>query len=186
MSALTSSIPGFSSLNSGASDLIKQLMSGSLAPGTKRAIFDAGAERGVAGGMPGSTGRAGSLFANADLRDIGRTSEQQQQQGFQDLLALISNFSGNVAPSAGQEIQARQFDVNAGFQQRQANQAQQNWRSQNELQSLGGFGYDQNNGDGTKYHYINKYFDPKTRSRFDVDKYGSDNTLPVLAGRSTR
>lgn len=118
-SQLASIIPGFSALTADSSNLIKQLMSGQLTGGERRAIYDAGAERGVAGGMPGSTGIAGSLFANADLRNIGVASGQRQQQGFQDLLAMLQGYSGTVAPTAGQEIQQNQFNWDANFRQRQ-------------------------------------------------------------------
>lgn len=117
---LSSIIPGFSALTADSSNLIKQLMSGQLTGSERRAIYDAGAERGVAGGMPGSTGMAGSLFANADLRNIGVASGQRQQQGFQDLLAMLQGYSGTVAPTTGQEIQQRQFLSDADFRRRQA------------------------------------------------------------------
>lgn len=107
---LSSIIPGFSALTADSSNLIKSLMSGQLTGSERRAIYDAGAERGVAGGMPGSTGMAGSLFANADLRNIGLESGKRQQQGFQDLLAMLQGYSGTVAPTTGQEIQSQQFD----------------------------------------------------------------------------
>lgn len=129
-SPFNSAIPGFSGLSSATSDLIKQLMSGQLTTGARRAIFDAGAERGVASGMPGGSTSAGSLFANADLRNIGRASEDQQQRGFQDFLALIQGLSGTVVPTTGQQIQAGQFDRNLAFQQQQA--AQQNELQQQE------------------------------------------------------
>lgn len=106
-------IPGFPGLTTGASNLIKNLMSGQLSTATKRSIYDSAAERGVAGGMPGSSGYANSLFSNATLRDIGRTSEQQQQQGFQDLLAMIAGYSGTVSPTTGQDIQQQQVNIDA-------------------------------------------------------------------------
>lgn len=118
--ALTAAIPGFSGLNTQATDLIRSLMSGQLSPQSRRAIYDAGAERATASGMPGSTGMANSLFANADLRNIGRASADQQQQGFQDLLALIQGYSGTVAPSAGQEQQNQQFNQQLAFNKDQA------------------------------------------------------------------
>lgn len=116
-SQLASIIPGFSGMNADASNIIKSLMSGQLSGNTKRAIFDAGAERGAAGGMPGSTGYANSLFANNDLRTIGLTSNQQQQQGFQDFLSLLQGYSGTVAPTVGQEMQQQQFQSQFGYQQ---------------------------------------------------------------------
>lgn len=127
MAINNSVIPGFQNHTADASNLIKSLMSGQLTPGSRKAIYDAGAERGVAGGMPATTGIAGSLFANADLRDIGRSSEDQQQKGFQDLLAMITGYSGTVAPTVGQDIQRQQFgrqmtleETNAELQRRLA------------------------------------------------------------------
>jgi len=116
--AIANTIPGFEGLTSSASNLIKSLMSGNLGGAQKRAIFDAGAERGTASGMPGSTGIAGSLFANNDLRNIGVSSQQNQQQGFQDLLAMITGYSGTVAPTTGQEQQQNQFNTKLAFDER--------------------------------------------------------------------
>lgn len=127
-SQLASIIPGFSSLTADSSNLIKQLMSGSLTGGERRAIYNAGAERGTAGGMPGSTGYAGSLFANNDLRNIGLESGKRQQQGFQDLLAMLSGYSGTVAPTTGQEMQQQQF--NSQMQRSYLNDAWNRYRQE--------------------------------------------------------
>lgn len=132
MGALTNSIPGFGGLNNQASQLIKELMSGTLSTGVKNSIYDAGAERATLGGMPGSTGMGGSLFANNDLRNIGRTADDQQQRGFQDLLSLIGNYSGTVAPTPGQEIQQQQF--NKEFNQRRADNAYNRYASEQQSQ----------------------------------------------------
>lgn len=132
--ALNSAIPGFSGLSGDASSLIKQLMSGNLTYGERRAIYDAGAERGTASGMPGSTGRGGSLFANADARNIGLQSGQRQQQGFQDLLAMLSGYSGAVVPTVGQQMQSDQFGQNLAFQQQEANRNYGLKRNQQDLQ----------------------------------------------------
>jgi hypothetical protein len=107
--SLINAIPGFSGLSSGSSDLIKQLMSGQLTTGERSSIYNAGAERGIMGGMPGSSAKGGSLYANADLRNIGRASGERQQQGFQDFLSMLQGYSGTVTPTAGQEMQQDQF-----------------------------------------------------------------------------
>lgn len=133
-------IPGFSGLTGDASNLIKNLFTGTLTPGSRKAIYDAGAERGVASGMPGSTGYAGSLFANADLRNIGRAAEDQQQKGFQDLLAMITGYSGTVAPTVGQDIQQQQFSTTSdlerqNFELQKRLSLAQNARQQGEYQT---------------------------------------------------
>jgi hypothetical protein len=179
MGALTNSIPGFGGLNNQASDLIKSLMSGKLTTGTKNAIYDAGAERATLGGMPGSTGMGGSLLANADLRNIGRAADDQQQRGFQDLLSMLTGYSGTVAPSAGQEQQSDQFNKSLGFNQ------QQYWRSQQQQEQdridsqpkkigsysgtfgapAGGLG----GGVTTKFKEWSRYMNPKTGGTYTVD-----------------
>lgn len=107
--SLINAIPGFSGLSSQSSDLIRQLMSGQLTTGERSSIYNAGAERGIMGGMPGSSAMGGSLYANADLRNIGRASGERQQQGFQDFLSMLQGYSGTVAPTVGQEMQQDQF-----------------------------------------------------------------------------
>jgi len=98
-------------------------MSGRLTSGERKEIFNAGAERGVANGMPGSSASGGSLFANADLRNIGLASGQRQQQGFQDLLSMLQGYSGTVVPTTGQQIQSGQFQQDLGFRQNEANRS---------------------------------------------------------------
>jgi hypothetical protein len=107
---ISQAIPGFGGNTASASNLIKELLSGKLTSGERREIFRSGAERGTMSGMPGSTGVGGSLFANADLRNIGLASGQRQQQGFDDLLSMLGVYSGTVFPTAGQELQDTQFN----------------------------------------------------------------------------
>lgn len=182
MGALTSAIPGFGGLNNQASDLIKQLMSGQLTTGVKNSIYDAGAERATLGGMPGSTGMGGSLFANGDLRNIGRAADDQQQRGFQDLLSLLQGYSGTVSPSAGQELQDTQFKKSLNQSQNQfdrnyklslSNTAQQNAAnapimledfSGNYAAPAGGVG----GGITTKYTRGATYLNPKTGRKYSV------------------
>ncbi len=117
--SLSQAIPGFQSNTATSSALIKQLMAGKLTNGERSSIYDAGAERATLGGMPGSSGRGGSLFANADLRNIGLQAGQRQQQGFQDFLAQLQGFSGTVVPTAGQELQNNQFNQSQAQQESQ-------------------------------------------------------------------
>lgn len=131
---LNSAIPGFSGLTKQASDIIRQLMSGTLTTGERNAIYNAGAERATASGMPGSTGQGGSIFANNDLRNIGLASGQRQQQGFQDFLAQLSGFSGAVVPTVGQQMQSDQFGQNLAFQQQEAARDYGLKRNQQDLQ----------------------------------------------------
>jgi hypothetical protein len=195
MGALTSAIPGFGGLNNQASDLIKSLMSGQLTTGTKNAIYDAGAERATLGGMPGSTGMGGSLFANGDLRNIGRAADDQQQRGFQDLLSLLQGYSGTVAPSAGQELQDAQFNKSLNQSQ---NQFDRNYnlslsdRAQEREASApiklgdysgrygvaaGGLG----GGLTTEYKAFSDYLNPKTGQTYSVNSSGSTKgTAPRL------
>jgi hypothetical protein len=134
--SLINSIPGFTGLSSSSSDLIKSLMSGQLTTGERSAIYNAGAERGIMGGMPGSSASGGSLFANADLRNIGLASGQRQQQGFQDFLSMLQGYSGTVAPSAGQESsQQAQQDLQSQAQAFQAAEANKQRKAAMEMQA---------------------------------------------------
>lgn len=111
---LLTGVPGFAGLDSQAIQLIRQMMSGQLAPGTTGAINDAAAGQAVASGMPGSNRIGGSLFGNRVLRDIGRSSEQQQQQGFENLLKTF----GTLQPSIDQRNQSNQNAINNNFRER--------------------------------------------------------------------
>lgn len=182
---LANSIPGFEGLNTGASNIIKQLMSGQVSGAQKRAIFDAGAERGVAGGMPGSTGYAGSLFANNDLRTIGLTAGQNQQQGFQDLLAMITGYSGTIAPSAGQELQDKQFNQQLTFQKRQYNDARSRERQEAEAARQEMQGKSKNWSDFMEYQNRNV----GSGGLFGVKKYTGSMDFPFsvsMGGTSIR
>lgn len=118
---ISQAIPGFGGNTASASNLIKELLSGQLTTGERREIFRSGAERGLMSGMPGSTAQGGSLFANADLRNIGLASGARQQQGFDDLLSMLGVYSGTVFPTTGQELQNQQFQQDLGFRNTQAN-----------------------------------------------------------------
>jgi hypothetical protein len=81
--------PDLGATNQATSQALLAKLQGQLSPTTVNAIQDASARFGVSSGMPGA-----GLQRNLSLRDIGLTSEQQQQQGLQDygnILSAVSN-----------------------------------------------------------------------------------------------
>lgn len=98
---INSVIPGFSDLTSQAGGIIRNLMNGQLSQETQHNIRNSAATQAAASGMPGNVG-SGSLYGNRTLRDIGRTTEQQQQQGLSDLLSLLTGVSGTAALTPAQ------------------------------------------------------------------------------------
>jgi hypothetical protein len=119
--SLNKVLPGFGANSAKSSNLVKELLSGRLTSGERNAIADYGAERATLNGMPGSTGKAGTLFANDDLRNIGLASGARQQQGIQDFLALLAGVSGNVVSDVGQTQQENQFNQSQAQQDAQFN-----------------------------------------------------------------
>lgn len=109
---LNGAIPGFNGLTQSATDIIKNLMSGqpSSSP-TKRANAYFGANS----GMPGS-----DFVRNRGFDLYGEKSDQYQQRGFQDLLALLSGYSGTVMPTTGQQLQSDQFQQELGFKREES------------------------------------------------------------------
>lgn len=101
-SILNQAIPNFSGLTSGASSHIDDLMNNRLPVSVQNDIQDAGAAQAVAGGMPGNSREFGGVFGNSVLRNIGIAGEGRQQQGFQDLLALLQGYSGTAALTTAQ------------------------------------------------------------------------------------
>jgi len=97
---LSAQIPGLQGLNQQASSNILQQLRGELSPNTVAAIQDASAQWGVGSGMPGA-----GLSINRGLRDVGRTSEQVQQQGQQNYGALASTVANTQ--TASPELQAQ-------------------------------------------------------------------------------
>lgn len=100
-SDLSSIYPNLSQTNAAVSSDIMSKLRGELSPNTVSQIQDAAAEFGVGSGMPGS-----GLQWNKALRDIGMTSEQQQQQGLQAYGSLIPAISGTqtVNPALQTEV----------------------------------------------------------------------------------
>lgn len=100
---LSGVFPNLSGTNAAVSRDILSKLSGTLSPQTQAAIHDAGAAWGLSSGVPGS-----GIQENRTLRDIGLTSEQQQQQGLQDYASLVPVISGTqtVSPNLQTEIAA--------------------------------------------------------------------------------
>lgn len=121
--ALNSAIPGFSGLTGNASSYLKELMSGRITLGERNAVYNAGAERGTAGGMPGGSTQSGNIFANNDLRTLGLMAGERQQQGLNGFMQLLQTVSGSVVPTAGQQQQQNQFDADLGFRNTQADRS---------------------------------------------------------------
>lgn len=99
---LNSAIPGYSGLTQSASGIIGDAMAGRLPTDVQNVINQGAATQAVASGMPGSNRRAGSLFGNRTLRDLGITSLQRQDAGVRDLLGFLQGVSGTAAPTFGQ------------------------------------------------------------------------------------
>jgi len=96
-------IPGFNNLTSSASTNIGQQLTGmpSTGPARQKAAYF-----GATSGMPNS-GVSSAL--GYDL--YGQDAERQKQQGFDNLIQMLTGYSGTVAPTTGQAIQSDQFDA---------------------------------------------------------------------------
>lgn len=103
-SDLSSVYPNLSGANAGVSSAIASQLAGQLSPSTQAAIQDAGARFGVSSGMPGS-----GLVRNRTVRDLGITTEQQQQRGIDNYTKAIPVISGTqtVRPETQFAIQDR-------------------------------------------------------------------------------
>lgn len=110
--AVNQAIPGFSGLTQSATSIIRNLMSGQPATSTARR---ANAYFGASSGMPGS-----DFVRNHGFDVYNQQGEQNQQRGFQDLLSLLSGYSGTVMPTTGQRIQDSQFGQDLNFRRSQA------------------------------------------------------------------
>lgn len=105
-------IPGITGNTATASGNVGQLLSGM--PSTSNARKKA-AYFGAASGMPGSG------VANAFGYDLyNQEAEANKQRGFDNLLKMLTSYSGTVAPTTGQQIQASQFDQDLAFRKQQA------------------------------------------------------------------
>jgi len=109
------SIPGFSGLTSSASSIIENLLKGGTSTGPSQ---NSAAKFGVKTGMPGSG------VSNAFGYDLhNKRSDEMKQRGIDDLLKLVTGYSGTVAPTTGQQMDQRQFDQNNLFRQNESNAA---------------------------------------------------------------
>lgn len=107
-------MPQLGALDQDAQNYIRRLMGGQLGAGTQSAIQNAAARQSVASGMPGASRIGGSIFGNRVLRDIGRSAEDAQQQGFQNYLGTF----GNLRPNIGQQLEQGRFDTEQSFRNR--------------------------------------------------------------------
>jgi len=105
-------IPGLSQNTATASGNVGQLLKG--APSTANAR-NKSAYFGVNSGMPGSG------LSNAYGYDLyGQEAEANKQRGFEDLLKMITSYSGTIAPTTGQLQQQSQFDQELAFKKQQS------------------------------------------------------------------
>lgn len=128
--AIYNAIPGLSGLTSSATGIIRNALNGLPSPSTSRL---ANAYFGAGSGLDPT-----SDFLRNRGFDLYKTqANQQQQQGLGNLMNLIGTYSGNVAPTPGQEISnatqnrqitssENQFNANMNFEQQQ-------WAKQLEL-----------------------------------------------------
>jgi hypothetical protein len=109
---IDNAIPGFGGMSTGASNIVNQLIQGmpSAAP-TQRA----NAYFGAASGMPGS-----DFVRNRGFDLYGQEAEASKQRGFDNFLKMIGAFSGTVAPTTGQSLQASQAAADLASRNRQA------------------------------------------------------------------
>ncbi len=97
-------IPGFSGLTSAASGNIGAQLGGLPSAGpakTKAAYF------GATSGMPNS-GVSNALGYDLFQEDANK----YQQQGMDNLIAMLTGYSGTVAPTTGQAQTSAEFDIN--------------------------------------------------------------------------
>jgi hypothetical protein len=81
--------PNLGPTNAAVSGNILSKLHGNLSQDTQRALQDAAARFGVSSGMPGS-----GLFRNRTARDLGRATEDLQQQGLQNYASILPMISG--------------------------------------------------------------------------------------------
>jgi hypothetical protein len=108
---LAAQIPGLAGLNSGVASSIADASHGILPQDVQKQIQDSSAQFGVSNGMPGSSGIAGTLASNRGLRDIGRTSLDQQHWGASAYPGFVGAVSGTQTVPAA--LQADIANTNA-------------------------------------------------------------------------
>jgi hypothetical protein len=92
--------PNLSGTNALTSAAIASQLAGQLSPSTLANIQDAAARFGVASGLPGS-----GLVRNRTVRDIGLTTEQQQQRGLQNYATVAPVISSTQTLNPALQIQ---------------------------------------------------------------------------------
>jgi len=93
-SIIEQSIPGFSGLTSSAVSIINNLLSGGASTGPSQ---NAAAKYGVKTGMPGSG------VSNAFGYDLNnKRGDEMRQRGVDDLLKLVTGYSGTVNATPGE------------------------------------------------------------------------------------
>ena len=93
-SIIEQSIPGFSGLTSSATSIINNLLNGGASTGPSQ---NATAKYGVRTGMPGSG------VSNAFGYDLhNKRGDEMRQRGVDNLLKLVTGYSGTVAPTPGE------------------------------------------------------------------------------------
>ena len=128
--ALESAIPGLPRLSKSATNIIGAALDGLPSPSESRlsnAYFGAGS------GLDPTS----DFLRNRGFDLYRRNANARQQQGINDLLNLVGTYSGNVAPTPGQEMQDRQQTAQLQQQgqqfQSQFGFEQQQWQKQLEL-----------------------------------------------------
>lgn len=128
--SINSAIPGLPGLTSSATAIIKSALNGLPSPSESRlqnAYFGAGS------GLDPTS----DFLKRRGFDLYRRNAQQKQQQGLGSLLSLISTYSGNVAPTPGQELAANQSQEELGQRKLEFgtnyNFEQQQWQKQLDL-----------------------------------------------------
>lgn len=124
-------MPGLAGMTPNVLGIINSAITGLPSPSDERAknaYFGSQSGLGIApGGVPGD-----DFLTNRGFDLYKRRAREQQRGGIQDLATLIGTYSGNVAPTPGQEIgqresaadrgqRASEFSQSLSFQQQQYN-----------------------------------------------------------------
>jgi hypothetical protein len=107
-------IPGFNSLTGTASKNIGNLLNASAMPDR-----DAIARAGVSTGMGPLSGV--SNFAGYDIGK--KQAKADQAMGLEQLMAMLTGYSGTVAPTTGEQQRGSEFDRELAFRQRESDAA---------------------------------------------------------------
>lgn len=142
--AINNAIPGLNNLTSSATGIIDSALNGLPSPSESRS---ANAYFGAGTGMDPTS----DFLRNRGYDLYKGKANQRQQQGLANLLSLVGTYSGNVAPTPGQELQDKQATGQLDLGNRQLEQSgsqfqqdfgfqQQQWQKQLELlnEYLGG------------------------------------------------